>query len=124
MDTVTDSDFYKTYIRVDSVAVLQGANTAAEIEKIIQRKLDEYPSRLSPGWRNFLRRIKRSFSRRCIDEAVTNPHGFVGLSLKYGSSRAKKIFEQQAWERLEVLRKRAEKRKKNRKKTKKWRKKQ
>ena len=101
MSFIPDSEFNAIFDRVSAKVDLQGANTPEEVNRRLNQKIKQYPPKLSSGWRSFLKRlIFAGFGRRTIDEAVSQPYGLVGLTLKHGRERAKDILLARARRRL------------------------
>jgi len=101
LDFLPDYEFNSIFNRVSAKVDLRGANSPEDVNRRLNQKIKEYPSRLSSGWISFLKRlIFAGFSRRVIDQSISQPYGLVGLTLKHGRERARHILLARARRRL------------------------
>jgi hypothetical protein len=101
VDFIPDKEFHKIFDRVSKIVDLKGADTPQEVNRRLNQKIKEYPPRISSGWISFLKRlIFAGFSRRVIDQTISQPYGLVGLTLKHGRERARHILLARARRRL------------------------
>lgn len=120
MDFIPDKEFHRIFNRVSKKVNLKGAGTPQEINRRLNRKIEEYRylSGTTPLAQFRVKRrisdlenlISAGFGRRTIDEAVAKPQGKVALTLKYGREKAKDILSARARRRLGSLRFRKRKR--------------
>lgn len=110
MDFMPDKEFHKIFNRISKIVDLKGAGTPQEINRRLNRKINEYrdlPRRTQLAvffarsrMPNLKKLIFAGFSRRTVDEAVANPRGEIALTLKYGRERARDMLRKRARRRL------------------------
>jgi hypothetical protein len=112
--SLADAAFYRQFERLRHIVIFKGAKTPEEIVFRVQAVIHQRPSSLSIGWRRFIQRTLPDFARRCIDEAISDPNGKVGLNLKYAPEIADRILEKRVQRYLEFLREKAKRKKRRR----------
>lgn len=110
MDFLPDAEFNKLFNRVSMAINLRGAGSPAEINRRLHQKIIEikYQAGSDPLSQLRARRciaplktlIFAGFGRRTINEAISNPEGQVGLTIKHGREKANAILLARARRRL------------------------
>jgi hypothetical protein len=102
MDFMPDKEFHRLFNRVSRRVDLKGCRTAADINRKLMQKEKQvrFSASNNPlaqvrasNEADFYQRLVPAFGKRVIDEAHTNPHGKVALTLKHGWRRAEILFK-------------------------------
>lgn len=108
MDSIPSYEFHKIFDRISQIIDLKGKFTAEEIEEELLRVRNvckRLSERAETRKNQVLYRAKKvamdrlieyGFADRVIAEAMVDPHGKVGLTLRYGYAEAKRRLLAQA----------------------------
>jgi hypothetical protein len=101
MDFVTEKQFNFIFDRESGVIDFKGCKNEEDINRKLKQKAKQ---ELQTVAKNPIEKIKAQqranyhlslipgFAKRVIDEAIANPYGIFGLTLKYGRLKAKTFF--------------------------------